>query len=234
MRFAISATFVAVVLAGLAGGMPRPAAAAGTSHGSAAEQPLMVAKNSGPNLFALLQDIQRLQKQVRRLRGRVQMLEHQIDRNSQARQRMYQKLDKRLTALEKGGAGKADKQAIEKTYMAAFKKLRKGDYNGAIKGFESFVKKYPDNSYSDNAWYWLGQARYVQGKLSGAIDALQVVTSEYPKSNKMPSTLFRLGVIRSAQGQTDKARAAFEHVINDYPDSESAGMARSRLKDMKR
>lgn len=233
MRIAIPATFVAIVVAGTALGLSRPALAADAGYALASGQPVMVAQRNGSNLFALLQDIQRLREQVRQLRGRIQMLEHRIQRNSRIRQRMYQKLDARLTALETGTAGKAGNKAIKSAYMAAFEKLRKGKYSAAIKSFESFTAKYPDNSYSDNAWYWLGQARYVQGDLGGAMAALQTVTSEYPESPKIASTLFRIGVIEQARGNTADARAAFKRIISEYPESDSADMARARLKDMK-
>lgn len=232
MRRLITITCVAVVLVGLTVGLPRQSQAADGDYWASNGQAVMVAQNGGPNLFALMQDIQRLQGQIRHLRGRIQTLQHRIQHNNQIRKRMYQKLDKRITALEKGGGTKVSKKAVKKAYLAAFKKLRDGQYNAAIDGFQSFIQKYPNNSYSDNAWYWLGQARYVQGNLGGALQALQTVTKKFPKSDKMPSTLFRIGVIKNTQGKASDARAIFKRIISNYPDSDSANMARGRLKDM--
>lgn len=232
MRRLTATTCVAMVLVGLTAGLPRPSHAADSNYWAANGQAVMVARNTGPNVFALMQDIQRLQSQIRQLRGRIQMLKHRIQRNSRIRKRMYQKLDKRITALEKGNGTTVDKEAVKNAYLAAFKKLRDGQYNAAIDSFQSFIHKYPKNSYSDNAWYWMGQARYVQGNLSGALQALQTVTNKFPKSSKMPSTLFRMGVIKSTQGKSSQARSLFKRVINNYPDSDSADMARGRLKDM--
>lgn len=234
MRIVIPATFVAVVLAGSALGLSRPAQAAGGNYWAQNGQTMQVARrNAGANVFALYQQIQQLQQQVRQLRGRIQMLEHRIKRNSRIRQRMYQKLDKRLTALENSISAGANKKQIKSAYLAAFEKLRKGQYNAAIDRFEAFVKKYPKSSYSDNAWYWLGQARYVIGDLGDALKALQTVTRKFPKSSKMPSTLFRIGVIKQSQGKTDKARAIYQRIISQYPDSDSADMASKRLNDIK-
>lgn len=232
MRQALIVAVTAVALAASVGVSSRPAQAADRA---AEPAPMLLAQNTGPNLFSLLQDIQRLREQVRRMRGDIESLRYQIKRNQESRQRMYQSLDERLTALEQGGAGtgvSASKEEIKKSYMAAFGQLRNGKYDAAISGFESFVKKYPDSSYGDNAWYWLGQARYVQGDLSGAMKALQTMTSRFPKSSKLPSALFRMGVIEQTEGKTDKARAAFERIVTQYPDSDSAGMARQHLKDL--
>src|SRR5699024_8123809 len=134
-------------------------------------------------MFKLLQDVQRLREQVRRLRGEVETLKYQIQRGQDSRQRMYQQLDERLSALEPGGgsgdaaAGSGNeaqhKPGADQAYKAAFDKLRNGKYNAAISGFEDFVEQYPNSTKTADALYWLGQARYVQGDLSGASDALQ-------------------------------------------------------------
>lgn len=230
MRQALIVAVTTVAVAASVGILSRPAQAADRA---AEPAPVLLAQNTGPNLFSLLQDIQRLREQMRRMRGEIESLRYQIKRNEESRQRMYQVLDERLTALEQGGtATGANQEEIKQTYMAAFEQLRNGKYDAAISGFETFVEKYPDSSYGDNAWYWLGQARYVQGDLSGAMSALQTMTSQFPQSSKLPSALFRMGVIEQTQGKTANARAAFKRIVTQYPDSESADMARQQLKEL--
>lgn len=229
--FIVAATSIALVAS--VGAFARPAQSAEQSIDTS---PVLLAQNTNSRMFSLLQDVQRLREQVRRMRGQVQTLEHQIKRNRESQQRMYQELDERLTALENGGTAKggnkASKAEIKESYLAAFDLLRNGKYNAAIGSFEQFNQKYPDNSYSDNALYWLGQARYVQGDLSGAMKALQKLEKKYPESSKLPSALFRIGVIKETVGKTSDAQAIFKSVIKDYPDSESAAMARKRLQKM--
>lgn len=230
MRQALIVAVTTVAVAASVGIPSRPAQAADRA---AEPAPVLLAQNTGPNLFSLLQDIQRLREQMRRMRGEIESLRYQIKRNEESRQRMYQDLDERLTALEQGGtATGANQEEIKQSYMAAFEQLRNGKYDAAISGFETFVKKYPDSSYGDNAWYWLGQARYVQGDLTGAMSALQTMTSQFPQSSKLPSALFRMGVIEQTQGKTANARAAFKRIVTQYPDSESADMARQQLKEL--
>lgn len=230
MRQALIVAVTTIAVAASVGISSRPAQAADRA---AEPAPVLLAQNTGPNLFSLLQDIQRLREQMRRMRGEIESLRYQIKRNEESRQRMYQVLDERLTALEQGGtATGANQEEIKQTYMAAFEQLRNGKYDAAISGFETFVKKYPDSSYGDNAWYWLGQARYVQGDLTGAMSALQTMTSQFPQSSKLPSALFRMGVIEQTQGKTANARAAFKRIVTQYPDSESADMARQQLKEL--
>ena len=40
----------------------------------------------------------------------------------------------------------------------------------AIDAFESFLAKYPDGRYADNAQFWLAEAHYAHNDLDGAID----------------------------------------------------------------
>src|SRR5699024_794717 len=142
------------------GVLPRPALPSASGPVTVTGEPLLLAQSSESSRFSLLQDLQRQKEEIRHLRGKVEMLEHNIERNRQSRKQMYEDLDNRLTALEKGGTKKADEKEIEQAYTAAFQELRNGNYDKAIHGFEAFVDDYPDTSYSDNAWYWLGQARY--------------------------------------------------------------------------
>lgn len=234
MRRAFIIAAAAAALVASTGPLARPAQAADQTVKTS---PIVLAQNTNNRLFSLLQDVQQLRDQVRRMRGKIQMLRHQIERNRESRKRMYQELDKRLTALEGGEVAgdktsKASKGEIKKAYLAAFEQLRNGEYNAAIASFEQFAQKYGQNSYSDNALYWLGQARYVQGDLSGAMKALQKLKNKFPESKKLPSALFRIGVIKQTEGKVAAARATFERVIKTYPDTESAGMAKQRLQKM--
>src|SRR5699024_12696134 len=138
---------VAVTTVAVAASVGIQSLPAQAANRAAEPNPMLLAQNSnGPNLFSLLQDIQRLREQVRRTRGEIESLHYQIKRNQESRQRMYQDLDNRLTALEKGGsATSADKEVIKQSYMAAFEQLRNGKYDAAISDFEAFVKKYPDD-----------------------------------------------------------------------------------------
>jgi len=239
MRAVFLTLVAATALIVTAGAFPRPLPAA--------------QDDQKPSQFSLLQDIQQLKKEIRKLRGRNEALEHQIERNRESRKKMYEDLDERLQKLEtKAGLGDAEntqqvtelasgtgdssagtnENEAKQAYEAAFDQLRDGEYDGAITGFEAFVEKYSDSSYIDNAWYWLGQARYVQGDLSDALTALQQVVDKYPDSGKMPSTLFRMGMIQQTLDKPDRARKTFARILDDYPDSESADRARQRLQDM--
>lgn len=279
MRHAIPLAAVTLALTVSAGSFSRPAHAERANATS--QQQIMLARNDndvGPNMFALLQDIQRLQEQVRDLRGEIDTLKYQLRQNEQGQRDLYENLDKRLSALEGGGsaassggaaasgsasvgaasssgsgaasggdygapAGSQQTQqtqapaqnedpAVKTAYMKAFNELKNGKYDAAISGFKGFLDQHPETSYSDNAWYWLGEANYVRRNYDASLQAFQTVVNRFKASDKVPGSLYKIGVIQAEQGQTDNAKATLNRVIDQYPDDNAAEMARKRLQSI--
>lgn len=214
-------------------------------------RPTQVAQaNNGPNLFALYQQIQRLEQQVRDLTGQVDTLQYKLQQQEQGQRDLYQNLDKRMSALEQGGggnaggAGAAGGQAsanappggadvppdVQKAYMAGFDQLRNGQYDAAIASFNQFVAQHPETGLTANAWYWLGEANYVQQNTADAQKAFETVVNRFADSPKVPDSLYKIGLIQAGAGQSDNAQATFQRVIDQYPQSGAAGQAKGQLK----
>ncbi|MES1944436.1 prenylyltransferase domain-containing periplasmic protein [Salinisphaera sp. PC39] len=209
----------------------------------------------GTGTVSLYQDIQALQQEVRELRGQIEELQYRARQREQRQRDLYQDLDSRLQALEKnagigpgtsagdgsqdaagddrGGAGGGDPAAAEKAYLAAFEKLKQGDQQAAIADFQAFVKAHPDSDYTDNAWYWLGEAHYVGRAYDKALTAFRRVIQDFPDSNKVPDAGYKIGVIQDEQGQYAAARKTLQGVVDEHPDSDAAGLARKRLEALK-
>lgn len=214
------------------------------------------AGGGGTGTVSLYQDIQALQQQIRELRGQIEELQYRARQREQRQRDLYQDLDSRLQALEKkagigpgagsgdgsasaaGGGGKngapgGDPAAAEKAYLAAFEKLKQGKQKAAIADFQAFVEAYPDSDYTDNAWYWLGEAHYVERAYEKALTAFRRVIQDFPDSSKVPDAGYKIGVIQDEQGQYEAARKTLQGVIDDHPDSDAAGLARKRLEALK-
>lgn len=205
---------------------------------------------TGGSMFSVIQDLQALQEEVRKLNGEVEELKHLAKQSETGQRELYQSLDKRLTALEEGGGSSstgssegntsgggssqsqspADKEAAEQAYNAAYAKLKAGEYAESRKAFNEFVENYPNSSYNDNAWYWLGQAHYVDRDYEPSLSAFRKVLSDYPDSNKAGSALYYIGVIQDEKGSVSDARTTLIKVIEDYPEDNAADLARKRLK----
>lgn len=206
----------------------------------------------GGSLFSLYQDIQALQRDVRELRGRIEELQHRAEQREQGQRDLYQDLDRRLSAIERevglapeaadaaaeernapagGDAAEdgADPKAVEQAYLAAFDKLQQGKQKAAIGEFETFVEAHPDSDYADNAWYWLGEAHYVDRSYDQAAAAFRRVLSDFPNSDKAPGALYKIGVIQDERGDYERARKTLQDVIDTYPEDNAAELARKRL-----
>ena len=122
----------------------------------------------------------------------------------------------------------------EKTsYDQAFQSLKDLKYADAAEQFSSFLQKYPNSEYADNAQYWLGESYYVTRNYDIALEAFQSLLSNYADSPKVPDGLLKIGYTHYELKQGDQARAALVQVQEQYPGTTLARLAGSRLRSMK-
>jgi tol-pal system protein YbgF len=204
------------------------------------------------SLLELAQRIDRLQADVRALRGEVELLQNQSEGGKSQSRSLYSDLEKRLAALETLGGvggpgamtppGPAAGSAVppagaasggeQAQYDAAFSALKGADYSKAIAGFRSFLTAYPSSPLASNAQYWLGEAFYVTREYDSAILAFRKVATDWPDSRKAPDALVKVGFTQAAQGKNAEARATLEEVTRRFPGSEASQLAAERLKRM--
>jgi tol-pal system protein YbgF len=118
-------------------------------------------------------------------------------------------------------------------YDNAFQALKELRYADAAERFQLFLDRYPDNEYSDNAQYWLGESYYVTRNYDIALAAFQELMDRYPDSPKVPDALLKMGYTHYELKQWDLARAALTQVQESYPDTTLARLAESRLRGMR-
>src|SRR6185312_17327783 len=59
--------------------------------------------------------------------------------------------------------------AEQRAYDAALDQFKRGDYAGAVNGFNAFLKTYPRSALASSAQYWLGNAQYARRDYKGSI-----------------------------------------------------------------
>lgn len=190
---------------------------------------------------------------LRSLRGDVEKLRFDLESLDRRNRDLYQDLDRRLQKLEgtapasgpgnvaPGGAGAAAGASApsapenpaapeeEAAYLQAFDLLKGGRYDEAVRGFKSMIQKWPNGRYTDNAWYWMGEAYYVKRDYASAIQSFQTVAERFPNSPKAADALYKLALAQSENKQRDQSRATLQRVVHDYPNSNAANLARQRL-----
>ena len=138
-----------------------------------------------------------------------------------------------VTAAPAPATAEVDPQAEHDDYEHAFNLLKEGRYDLAVAAFKTFVQKYPNGRYTDNAQYWLGEANYVQRNFKAALAEFEKVVNNFPDSPKRPDALLKMGYTYQELGDNDKARLALNSVRMNYPDTTAARLASKRLQELK-
>jgi tol-pal system protein YbgF len=118
-------------------------------------------------------------------------------------------------------------------YDQAFQSLKDLRYADAAESFQSFIARYPQSEYADNAQYWLGESYYVTRNYDISLDAFNDLLKNYPDSSKKPDALLKIGYAHYELKQWDQARAALEQVKQQFPDTTLARLADNRLRSMR-
>lgn len=119
-------------------------------------------------------------------------------------------------------------------YNSAYDQLARGQVQESTKSFDSFLTQYPDGPYSDNAWYWQGEAMYATQDFEKALRNFGVVINSFPNSAKVPDARLKIGFALYEQQQYEQARAILTGVQDDYPGRSASVLARKRLQRMDR
>ncbi|MHB8249139.1 MAG: tol-pal system protein YbgF [Acidithiobacillus sp.] len=214
-------------------------------------------KGSQSALADVLTRTQRLEQEVRTLRGDLETQTHQLQSAQQALADKVNALAEQqaatsATASTASTASAAPAAALispatalanaatsttssalpgmgQADYQRAFDLLRQGKYGAAVTGLQDFIRKYPQSSLMPDAYYWLGQAQYVLGQNDAALRSLYAVQVRFPQSSKAPEAMLRIAEIYQAIGQTAKARFVLDKVIQQYGSTPSAQKAEAEL-----
>jgi tol-pal system protein YbgF len=115
-------------------------------------------------------------------------------------------------------------------YESAYRNYVKGNYQEAIRGFESYLEIAPESPLSDNALYWIGESYAAMGKSQNAVASLQALITRFPDSNKKPTALYKIAVIYEETGDIKTAKNYYNRIIQEFPNSAEAALARDKLK----
>jgi tol-pal system protein YbgF len=118
-------------------------------------------------------------------------------------------------------------------YEKAFNTLKEGKYTEAIRDFKNFVMAYPAGEYTDNAYYWLAEAYYVNRDFPSARENFRKVTETFPQSGKLADAYLKLGFIEYENGQYAASKDLLNEVIRRFPEASAAKMAEKRLERMR-
>jgi tol-pal system protein YbgF len=110
----------------------------------------------------------------------------------------------------------------KRNYDAALALAQSKQCPKAIEAFSSFMTKWPDHPYVENALYWSGECHANLGEPARAVEAFETMLTKFGSGNKSADALLKLGVCHDRLGAHDRARAAWDRLRRDHPRSEAA------------
>lgn len=205
----------------------------------------------------LLNELEGIRGDVAKIRGQIEVLTYELTEAQKRQKDLYVDLDTRLRKMEAGPAAAADAGAPaggdavavpggavantvappalptaaneQRAYDAALDQFKRGDYAGAIAGFQSFVKTYPRSPLAASAQYWVGNAQFARKDFRAAIASQRQLIQLWPDSAKVPDALLNVASAQGEMGDNAAARRTLEELMTKYPQSDSALKAKQRL-----
>lgn len=127
-------------------------------------------------------------------------------------------------ALKKGEAqaqsqaAKAAPKDPQAAYEEAYALAQKGDYDGAERGFQAFLKAHPNHQLAGNAQYWLGDIAFSQRKdFAASAKLFGEAYKKYPTHTKAPDMLYKLGASFGQLQMKDQACRTYALLFAEHP-----------------
>ena len=137
-------------------------------------------------------------------------------------------------ALKSTTVSNAVSVSEEETYDAAFDLLKQSLYADAAVAFTQFIQRFPNSELTDDAWYWMGEARFVTREFSQSLGAFQNVINNFMDSPRIPASYLKVGYIQYEYGAYIKARETLNFVLSSFPNHRVVVNAKARLEKMAR
>jgi tol-pal system protein YbgF len=196
-----------------------------------------------------LAQIDRLNAEISKLRGQLEVNSHEIGLAQQRQRDLYADLDGRLRKIESGAvattkpsdaeaagaapsatlAPSADAAAELKNYEAAHELFKAGKYKESAEAFEKFLEAYPDSKYAPSAQYWIGYAHFSQKNYKAAIASQQKLIKLYPDNQKVPDAMYNIANSHIQLSDIEGAKQTLRGLLEKYPQSDAAPLAKKRL-----
>ena len=111
--------------------------------------------------------------------------------------------------------------------------LDENKYAEAEEKFLQFLATYPNDTYAQNAQYWLGEVYYKQQKFEKATFAFKEGFAKYPEGAKGPDCLLKLGLSLKALGKNNEACTAFVNIPSEKVNPEISNRAKKEAEALK-
>ena len=114
------------------------------------------------------------------------------------------------------------------------KKFEADDCVNSIRAFDAFSKRFPKDSYTDNALSYIGECQNQQGEYRAALRTLRRIHDEFPKGEKVDDAIFLMHESFLGLGKCRKAKIFLENMLENHPKSNRFRAAEKALKSLEK
>ncbi|MEJ2755628.1 MAG: tol-pal system protein YbgF [Gammaproteobacteria bacterium] len=124
------------------------------------------------------------------------------------------------------------KMSEKQEYESVYTLLEKRDFEGAKKGFDAFIKTYPQGNLTGNALYWLAELslRQKEPDENAALSYIEKFVSNYPKHARIPDALYKKATLVYRRQDVEGAKKIFQRILTEYPNTTASRLADHQLK----
>ena len=113
-------------------------------------------------------------------------------------------------------------------YTHAFKLLNDKKYAEAGASFDAFVKKYPADPLTANAYYWLGESQYARADYTRSTESFRKGFEVNPDGQKAPDNLYKLAMSLSQIKRKSEACVVLSQVSAKYAETSARTAAKAK------
>jgi len=216
---------------------------------SALEKRISALENTikSQGLMDLLSQVELLNKELRHLKGDLEVAQHQIEVTQQRQKDLYKDTDGRLHKLETApppvaqpapsaeveapvaAQAPVEDTAENKALEAAQLLLKESKFKPAFVAFEKFLQTYPNSKLASDAFYGLGSAQFSLKYYKAALATQQKLVMQFPESTKLADAKFSIANCQIQLADIDGAKKTLRDLIAQYPDHALIPNAKRRL-----
>jgi len=190
--------------------------------------------------------VESLKQEVSRLKGELELANHNLDATQQRQKDLYADTDARLRKLENAATAstQAPAAADSAAPVAAVEKnsqeyqllelanglSKDSKHKDAFNAYDKFLKDYPNSSLAADAKYGLGYSQFALKNYKSAIATQQKLLDMHPDSPKVPDAMLNIANSQIQLGLVPGAKKTLRDLIAKFPNSEVTPTAQKRLK----
>lgn len=189
--------------------------------------------------------IEALKQEVARLKGELEVANHNLDTTQQRQKDLYTDTDERLRKLETAATpavaaqptaepakpAVADKNSQEYQLLELANGLSKeSKHKDAFNAYDKFLKDYPNSTFAADAKYGLGYSQFALKNYKSSMATQQKLMDAHPDSPKVPDAMLNMANSQIQLGLVPGAKKTLRDLIAKFPDSDVTPTAQKRLK----